>query len=105
MRKFSASGNIRKDMSVPYEWLVWLGREEENDLAAPAPDFENCATGLQIAGRISAYGHSPPPQWGAGGKVHAFEPNPVTFLKLQENIRLNRLENVVRGFRVSHAWR
>jgi FkbM family methyltransferase len=84
-------------MSVPYECMEWLGREEEDDLAAvrgilkPGQTFVGCGANIGVWTLQGAM------IVGAQGKVHAFEPNPATFEKLQHNIRLNALEGKVRA--------
>lgn len=85
---------IHCDMSVPYECMVWLGREEEDDLAAlrrilqPGQTFVDCGANIGLWTLTAATAVEPE------GKVYAFEPNPVTFTKLLQNVKSSALEAV-----------
>lgn len=95
MRKLPAARGIRCDMSVPYECMVWLGREEEDDLAALYHILKPGQTLVDCGANIGVWTLHAAIATGAHGKIHAFEPNPATFEKLLHNIRLNALEGRV----------
>jgi FkbM family methyltransferase len=75
--------------------MVWLGREEEADLAAlrrilrPGQTFVDCGANVGVWTLTAAM------TLGVDGHVHAFEPNPVAFEKLGCNIKMNALDGRV----------
>jgi FkbM family methyltransferase len=88
-RALSSSIKISCDLSVPYEAMVWLEREEEDDLAItrkllkPGDIFVDCGANIGLWSLVAAS------VVGTTGKVFAFEPNPLTFRKLVNNLQCN----------------
>lgn len=74
------------DFSVPYECMVWLGREEQEDLELlmrllkPGQTFIDCGANIGIWTIVAASAV------GKAGNIYAFEPNPNTFKKLHRNV-------------------
>lgn len=95
LRVLPGGAKIKCDMSIPYESMVWLGKEEEEDLAAvrrllrPGETFVDCGANIGLWTLTAAAAV------GAQGRVFAFEPNPMTFDKLSQNIRANAFEQMV----------
>lgn len=91
IRQRALSGNMKIscDLSVPYESMVWLEREEEHDLAIirkllkPGDVFVDCGANIGLWSLVAAS------VVGTTGKVFAFEPNPLTFRKLVNNLQHN----------------
>lgn len=94
-RVLPGGGKIQCDMAVAYESMVWLEKEDAEDLAAlrrllrPGQTFVDCGANIGLWTLTAAAAV------GAQGKVYAFEPNPVTFEKLSRNIRANALDEIV----------
>ncbi len=93
-RTLPGGGILHCDMSVPYEAMIWLEKEEEEDLAVlrgllqPADTFVDCGANLGLWTVVAAA------RVGNTGHVYAFEPNPATRCKLTRNVQESRLENV-----------
>ncbi|MEI8340181.1 MAG: FkbM family methyltransferase [Verrucomicrobiota bacterium] len=96
IRVLPGGAKISCDMSVPYESMVWLQQEEESDLAAlrrllhPGETFVDCGANIGLWTLEAAAAVEPE------GRVFSFEPHPVTFPKLTENVRSNHWEKRVR---------
>ncbi len=75
-------------LSIPYEAMVWLEREEQTDLELltkllePGQTFIDCGANVGIWSLVAASVVQP------SGKIYAFEPNPSTFKKLSDNVSL-----------------
>lgn len=95
IRTLPGGAKIRCDMSIPYESMVWLRKEEEEDLAAlrrvlrPGETFVDCGASIGLWTLTAATAV------GAQGRVFSFEPNPMAFDKLSQNIRANAPGEVV----------
>jgi FkbM family methyltransferase len=75
----------RIDLRTPYEQMVWLQREEWNDLVALLDLMETGSLLIDIGANIGLW-----TLVGATkGEVIAVEPNPRTYQMLVENIKLN----------------
>ncbi|HWB60851.1 MAG TPA: FkbM family methyltransferase [Chthoniobacteraceae bacterium] len=86
---------IECDMSAPYESMVWLGKEEDVDLAALRRVLGEGETFVDCGANIGLWTLSAAAATGPHGKVFAFEPNPLVFEKLSRNVHANGLENTV----------
>ncbi len=77
------------DLSIPYEAMVWLGREEWEDvsnldtLLAPGAEF------VDVGANIGLWSLAAASRVGRAGHVSAVEANPSTVKKLEANIALN----------------
>ncbi len=97
IRQRALSGNMKisLDLSVPYEAMVWLEREEEDDLAIirkllkPGDVFVDCGANIGLWSLVASS------VVGSRGKVFAFEPNPLTFRKLINNLEYNDNATIV----------
>jgi len=94
-RVLPGGAEIRCDMSVPYESMVWLGKEEEEDLAVLRRLLRGGDTFVDCGANIGLWTLTASTATGARGTVYAFEPNPATFEKLQRNVEANALQEVV----------
>lgn len=94
IRTLPGGGKLRCNVSLPYEAMVWLRQEEEEDinvlrrLLAPGDVFIDCGANIGLWTIVAST------QVGATGAVYAFEPNPDTYGRLLENIRLSEAENI-----------
>lgn len=94
-RTLPGGAAIECDMAMPYEAMVWLGREEEQDLAAlrcvlrAGETFVDCGANIGLWTLVAATAV------GKAGHVFAFEPNPSTFARLSEHVRANGMESFV----------
>ncbi|MCL4543416.1 MAG: FkbM family methyltransferase [Chloroflexi bacterium] len=74
--------------------MVWLGLEEEQELRLlpkllePNSTFIDCGANIGIWTVVAGKAHH------SSCKVWSFEPNPLTFHKLQANVSASRLGNV-----------
>jgi FkbM family methyltransferase len=80
------------DLSVPYEAMVWLEREEQNDLRLLRLLLREGQTFVDCGANIGIWTIVATSTVGATGRVLAFEPNPVTFSKLSLNVSLSDLK-------------
>lgn len=86
---------VECDTSIPYEAMVWLGREEQDDLLAlqrllqPGQTFVDCGANIGLWSLVAASAV------GSTGRVVAFEPNPDTHARLRRHIGLNALTSIV----------
>ena len=84
------------DLSIPYEAMVYLEREEQKDLELltqllnPSDTFVDCGANIGIWSLVTAS------RVNSSGKVYAFEPNPSTFQKLSYNVSLSRFKNNIK---------
>jgi FkbM family methyltransferase len=103
VRVLPGGGVVQCDLSVPYEAMVWLRQEEEQELRTlrallrPGDVFVDCGANIGIWTLTAASAVTP------GGKVCAFEPGEAAFRKLHRNVReLNRTsEETVRLYNVA----
>jgi len=86
---------ISLDINEPMQRMLFFRgvyhKEEELFRAL----LETSMTVLDAGANIGLYTLIAAARIGSSGRVHAFEPAPENFLKLQENIQRNRLTNVV----------
>lgn len=94
VRVLPGGGEVLCDLSIPYEAVVWLGKEEQRELEIlhrllrPGDVFVDCGANIGIWTLTAASAV------GLRGWVHAFEPNPATVRKLTGNISRSGFENV-----------
>ncbi len=85
-RRIGTDGLIECDFSVPYEAMVWARQEEERELAflrsllRPGDHFVDCGANLGLWSLTAADCVGP------AGHVTAFEPGPVAWARLQQNL-------------------
>lgn len=90
---------VQLDLGVPYEASAWLGLDDRQDLAlirsllGPGDVFVDCGANIGIWTITAAIAV------GDDGCVHAFEPHPEVFRKLQRNVSLSGVEQRVRLYR------
>lgn len=81
-------------LCIPYESMVYLEREEQTDLKLltkllePGQTFVDCGANIGIWSLVAASRVGVEPS----GKVYSFEPNPLTFKKLSENVSLAKFK-------------
>lgn len=95
MRRLAGGGTIRCDIAVPYEAMVWLGLEEEEDLIALGRILRPGDTFVDCGANIGLWSLSAARMVGEQGRTFSFEPNRATFGKLAGNVRDNKLEKTV----------
>jgi FkbM family methyltransferase len=94
VRVLPGGGEVLCDLSIPYEAVVWLGKEEQQELEIlhrllrPGDVFVDCGANVGIWTLTAASAVGP------GGRVHAFEPNPATVRKLTGNLFRSGFGNV-----------
>jgi FkbM family methyltransferase len=77
------------DQSLYLSGLYEFGDYSEMIRATKTGDFA-----IDVGAHIGAYTLGLAKAVGTNGQVHAFEPNPVTFRRLQRNVELNSLGNL-----------
>lgn len=86
------------DLASSYDCMVWLAREEQEDLEIlrhllkPGQVFLDCGANIGIWSLVAASIVE------NAGKVYAFEPNPKTFQRFSENIALGQLTRNIQSF-------
>jgi FkbM family methyltransferase len=90
-RTLRGGGRILCGFDVPYEAMVWAHQEEESELQAlqtllsPGDHFVDCGANVGLWSLVAAG------RVGAAGRVSAFEPNPVAYRRLMQNISASGL--------------
>jgi FkbM family methyltransferase len=93
-RVLPGGGKVLCDLSIPYEAVVWLGKEEQRELEIlhrllrSGDVFVDCGANVGIWTLTAASAVGPE------GRVHAFEPNPDTVRKLSGNVSRSGFGNV-----------
>ncbi len=93
-RILPGGGEVHCDLSIPYEAMVWLEKEEQGDLEVltrllrPGQSFADCGANIGIWSIVAASAV------GSTGKVFAFEPNPSTADKLRHNVLHGKWEQI-----------
>jgi FkbM family methyltransferase len=82
------SSTILCDLAVPYEAMVWLCQEESEDLRTLRALLQPGDWFVDVGANIGLWSVSAAEAVG-GHRIAAFEPNPATFARLQENARRN----------------
>jgi len=94
IRVLPGGGEILCDLSIPYEAMVWLEHEEEEELGTlarllkPGQVFVDCGANIGIWSLVAAS------TVGEKGRVYAFEPNPATCEKLANNVSRGGWKNI-----------
>jgi FkbM family methyltransferase len=94
VRTLPGGGKVFCDLSIPYECMVWLKQEEQEELKVlrqllkPQDIFVDCGANIGLWSLVAAA------TVGRSGRVFAFEPNPMTFSKLGGNLALSGYSNV-----------
>jgi FkbM family methyltransferase len=92
---------MKLHLHVPYEAMVWLQQEEVEDLHRLRQLLVPGGLFVDVGANIGLWTLTAAQALGENGKVIAFEPNPATFIKLTENISLNRFESRVESHQVA----
>jgi FkbM family methyltransferase len=90
-----SGAHILCDLSLPFESMVWLGREEWDDISCLSSLLECGQTFVDVGANIGTWTLEAACRVGPTGNVHAFEPNPRTVAKLRANVELNKRESCV----------
>lgn len=89
--KLPGGNRCHVDLSIPYERMVWLQREEWDELLFLRKLLQENDLLIDVGANIGL--------WSLVGadlaKVIAIEPNPTTFNKLAENVKFNGLHDQV----------
>jgi FkbM family methyltransferase len=75
---------IALDMSVPYEAMIWIGWEEQEELRALRQLLHPGETFVDCGANIGLWSLSAAPLVWPDGRVVAFEPNPVVAKRLAD---------------------
>lgn len=99
-RRRTPSGRIlRCDWSVPYEAVAWLGDGGLfEDVPVAARRLSPGGVFLDVGANVGLWSVECTAAVGPGGRIFAFEPNPVTVEKLRANVAANGLELVITVF-------
>jgi FkbM family methyltransferase len=87
--RLPGGASVGCDLSIPFEAMVWLGREENDDLTALSRLLRRGETFVDIGANIGTWTLQAASIVGPTGHVFAFEPNPATVEKLRGNILRN----------------
>jgi FkbM family methyltransferase len=83
-------GSILKvQLDVPYEQMVWLQDEEWDELQYLQNKLRAGDVFIDVGANIGLWTLVAATSVGPSGRVFSFEPNPITFDRLSENITLN----------------
>jgi len=92
-------GSILKvQLNVPYEQMVWLQDEEWDELRYLQRKLRPGDVFIDVGANIGLWTLVAATSVGPSGHVFSFEPNPTTFDRLSENIRLNGKTSSVQIF-------
>lgn len=92
LSRVPAGARIWCDLTIPYEAMVWLHREEWSDLIALGRLLRPGQTLVDVGANIGTWALQAATLVGAEGRVFALEPNPATVHKLAANVALNGFE-------------
>jgi FkbM family methyltransferase len=96
---FLPDGSIVKvQLDIPYERMVWLQDEEWDELRYLHHKLHPGDVFIDVGANIGLWTLVAASSVGPCGRVFSFEPNPATFDKLAENIRLNKKDTVIEVF-------
>jgi len=88
IRKLPGGAKVLCDISIPYEAMVWLEREEQSDLEILERLLRRDQTFVDCGANIGIWSLVAVSTVGPLGNVYAFEPNPKTFQKLSYNVSM-----------------
>ena len=92
-------GSILKvQLGVPYEQMVWLQDEEWDELRYLRLKLRPGDVFIDVGANIGLWTLVAATAVGPSGRVFSFEPNPTTFERLSENIKLNGKASRVEAF-------
>jgi FkbM family methyltransferase len=92
-------GSILKvQLDVPYEQMVWLQDEEWDELRYLQNKLRPDDVFIDVGANIGLWTLVAATSVGPSGRVFSFEPNPTTFERLLENIKLNGTLSRVEAF-------
>jgi len=92
-------GSILKvQLDIPYEQMVWLQDEEWDELRYIQNKLRPGDVFIDVGANIGLWTLVAATSVGPSGRVFSFEPNPTTFNRLSENIRLNGKVSRVEAF-------
>jgi len=92
-------GSILKvQLDVPYEQMVWLQDEEWDELRYLQNKLRLGDVFIDVGANIGLWTLVAATSVGPSGRVLSFEPNPTTFHRLSENIKLNGMVSRVEAF-------
>jgi FkbM family methyltransferase len=92
-------GSILKvQLDIPYEQMVWLQDEEWDELLYVQNKLRAGDVFIDVGANIGLWTLVAATSVGPSGRVFSFEPNPTTFDRLLENIRLNGKASRVEAF-------
>ena len=91
----SGGAHLPCDLGDPYQAMVWLGAEETEDLATLATLLGPGDVFVDAGACLGLWALSAAPRVAPGGRVHAFEPNPTTAKRLQENVSRNGMGDLI----------
>ncbi|MGB0562858.1 MAG: FkbM family methyltransferase [Spirulinaceae cyanobacterium] len=89
---------VATDLRIPYEREVWLQAEEWQDLCFLATLLKPGDCFIDVGANIGLWTLVAAAAVQAQGRVYAFEPNPQTFGKLQNNLDRNGVTGWVQAF-------
>lgn len=98
VRTLPGGETIDCDLSVPYECMVWLKREEQADLKQLQELLKSKQTFVDCGANVGIWTLTAASVLGLEGQVYAFEPSPKTFEKLAKNIETAKLKNIIHLF-------
>lgn len=94
--KTPSGAKILCDLGIPFEAVVWLGREEWDDIRRLADLLKPGQHFVDVGANIGTWTMEAASLVGDSGSVNAFEPNPVTVRKLTANVNLNDMVSRIR---------
>lgn len=93
-RSFGNGASVVCDLRIPYEAMVWLRQEEENDLKVLRQLLRKGDTFIDCGSNIGLWTFTAAVAVGPDGSVLAFEPNDVPRTKLEATLSRSQLRNV-----------
>jgi FkbM family methyltransferase len=89
---------LKVQLDVPYEQMVWLQDEEWDELRYLQRKLQPGDVFIDVGANLGLWTLVAANSVGPSGRVFSFEPNPTTFERLSENIRLNGRASSVEAF-------
>ena len=93
--KTPSAAKLWCDLSIPFEAVVWLGREEWDDTRRLADLLQPGQYFIDVGANIGTWTLEAACHVQATGRVLAFEPNPDTAAKLKANVVLNDMDEII----------
>jgi FkbM family methyltransferase len=98
IRILPGGGRVLCDLSIPYEAMVWIEQEEEQDLNILKNLLKSDEIFVDCGANIGIWTITAASIVGNGGKIFAFEPNPGTFETLSQNVFLQEMKDNINLF-------